>query len=179
MKNQPITVTPTIFSRLYSLLMCLLVSILIDSYVTTEKIDLENKVGYLKLKNRIIIKPEEINKFKSYCDLALMAIAFYIILDTKTKKYKFDNFSVDQEEGIISRKYGSIDMTHVTDFEISKNILQRTLGVATIKIISKDKTTPELNIRGISDGEAKVIFEFLRSNSTNSMVGEMIRRRSI
>ena len=174
---ETIEINPKIRSKIYVFLFCIGLSFFIDNKIPEKQINLTGNFSILKRKE-VILTTENIKTIKTYADSTLLLVALFSIIDVMTRKYKISNITFDQEEGIINKKYGSIDMTHILDFEIQENIFQRIIGVANIRILSRDKTTPQLTVKGISHSDARIAFEFLKVNTVGSMVGEMVRRRS-
>jgi uncharacterized membrane protein YdbT with pleckstrin-like domain len=126
----------------------------------------------------VILKAETVEGAKTILNFGLLLYCLYVVVEIKSKKYRINTQSLDQAEGVLSRSYNSIHMTHVLDFDLHESLWQRLLGLSTIKVVSKDKSTPELFMRNISHDAAVKAYDFLRVNSVNSMVGELVRRRT-
>lgn len=173
-----IELNPRLISKIYVFMICFILSLFIDNKIPEDQINLTGKIQILKSRP-VIITTDNIKTIKSYLDLALLVFCIYSAIEVKSKGYRINCITLDHDDGIFNTRKNSIEMTHIYDFQLTENIFQRLIGVATLRVISKDKTTPELFIRGISHHDAEEGFEFLRLNSINSMVGEMVRRRSL
>jgi len=68
------------------------------------------------------------------------------ILDAKTLKLKKGFFTVTEDDILLFR---------ILDLSIKRSLFQRIVGIGTMKVISSDKTNPELEIKNI-----KRIYEF-------------------
>jgi hypothetical protein len=80
--------------------------------------------------------------------LAILAQAIPIIF-TKSVRYRFSNYRIDYERGILSRRIDTLELWHVEDISFNQSLLNRMLGVGNIEVISHDDTTPKLMLRGL------------------------------
>lgn len=55
------------------------------------------------------------------------------------------------EKGILRRVTDRIELIDIDDITVEQSIIDRLVGVGTIKITSSDRTHPELVLRGIKD----------------------------
>ncbi|MEX2187189.1 MAG: PH domain-containing protein [Pirellulales bacterium] len=70
-------------------------------------------------------------------------------------RYRLTNQRFFHEKGILSRVTDRIEVIDMDDITYVQNVLDRMLGVGTIKITSSDRTDPELTLVGI-DGVKEV-----------------------
>jgi len=55
------------------------------------------------------------------------------------------------ESGVLRRVNNRIEVLDMDDITFEQSLLERLTGVGTIRIVSHDRTTPELSIRGIEN----------------------------
>jgi hypothetical protein len=67
----------------------------------------------------------------------------------RTTHYRVTNYRVDYEHGIFSKSIDTLELWHVEDIQLHQTLLERMLGVGTIRILSSDGTTPHLSISAI------------------------------
>jgi len=67
----------------------------------------------------------------------------------RTTHYRVTNYRVDYEHGIFSKSIDRLELWHVEDIQLHQTLLERILGVGTIRILSSDETTPNLSIDAI------------------------------
>lgn len=103
---------------------------------------------------------------------ALIAIGF--AFRTATTSIRLDPANIRIDEGIIIRKMESISLTAVKDHEITTNLLEQVLGICTLHVISNDKTSPVLKLRGLPKRIANDVYDHMRLNAANSVV-ELIK----
>ena len=79
---------------------------------------------------------------------------------SKTIKFRISNYRIDFERGIFTKRIDTLELWHVDDIRFYQSFIDRILNVGTIAIISGDRTTPEMPIRGIPN--PRPIFETLK-----------------
>ena len=100
------------------------------------------------------------------CGLLLMPlgvgflILLYLYIQIKTQRYKISNLLIEHETGFISRKHNSLDNWRIKDVQLNQNFFDRMFKTGTISIVSIDKLTPILLLKGLPD--AKSIYEKLK-----------------
>ena len=71
-----------------------------------------------------------------------------------TLKYKFDDEGVSMSWGILFRREIHLTYRRIQDIHLSRNIIQRWLGLATVGIqTASGSATPEMSIEGILEAE--------------------------
>ncbi|MCL4202205.1 MAG: PH domain-containing protein [Pirellulaceae bacterium] len=66
-------------------------------------------------------------------------------------KYHLTSQRFIHESGLLKRTTDRIEVIDIDDVAVEQGIIERMLGVGTIKIVSSDRTHPELWMRGIDD----------------------------
>ena len=68
---------------------------------------------------------------------------------TRTMKYEITDDQLIFEHGIFTTKREFIELYRIIDYEETRSFFQNFIGLKTIKVLSGDKTTPQLNIYGV------------------------------
>lgn len=93
--------------------------------------------------------PSYWNNFWWYvsCLLVLpIPFAIYYHLSTKYTKYILTNQRLRIETGIISREIEEIELYRIQDTAVDQNVIDRTIGIGTITILSSDERSPTLRL---------------------------------
>lgn len=94
--------------------------------------------------------------------LLLAAIIWLIpIIFTRTMRYRISNYRIDYERGILARRIDTMELWHVDDISFKQSLIDRMLNVGTIEIVSNDRSTPDLLIRGLPN--PRPLFDSLKS----------------
>ena len=80
--------------------------------------------------------------------LGLLALVLPYLL-VKRVRYRITNYRIDFERGLMSKSIDTLELWHVDDIKYHQSFFDRLFGVGTITIVSHDKTTPLLVIRGL------------------------------
>jgi uncharacterized membrane protein YdbT with pleckstrin-like domain len=64
-------------------------------------------------------------------------------------KYRLTNHRLFHEQGILRRVTDRIEIIDIDDVTFEQGIVERMLGVGTIRVTSSDRTSPELHMPGI------------------------------
>ena len=77
--------------------------------------------------------------------LLVIGILLWIIpyVLTKTIRYRISNYRIDFERGLISKDISTLELWHVEDLSFHQSILDRILGIGTIRVMSHDDTIPD------------------------------------
>ena len=89
----------------------------------------------------------------------IIVIAFPILM-LKTVTYRISNYRIDYERGVLSKNIDTLELWHVEDVRLHQSLLDRILGCGTITVVSKDETTPHLDLLGLPN--PRPIFENLK-----------------
>jgi membrane protein YdbS with pleckstrin-like domain len=99
-----------------------------------------------------------------WVDLLLIAtgvgMALMPALLVKRFRYRITNYRIDFEHGLLSKHIDTLELWHVDDLGLRQSLLDRILGVGTIKVISDDRTTPSLLLRSVRS--PRPLFEQLK-----------------
>jgi len=74
--------------------------------------------------------------------------------------YRVTTDRVEVERGFIAKRLDNLDMFRVQDVRLNIGILDRLVGIGNVNVISTDKTTPTMTIRGLPD--ARTVYERLK-----------------
>jgi putative membrane protein len=86
----------------------------------------------------------------------LFPIAFLpLLFKYETLKYRFDNEGVSMAWGILFRRETYLTYRRIQDIHVSRNIIQRWMGLATVSIqTASGSSTPEMAIEGVLEYDA-------------------------
>ncbi len=77
--------------------------------------------------------------------LAVLAFVVWMLyLSVKNSRCFIRPTRIDTEVGVLSKDINSIELFRITDMELKQSVLERILGIGTIRISSSDPKTPEL-----------------------------------
>src|SRR6185437_13360192 len=62
---------------------------------------------------------------------------------------RITNYRIDYERGLIGKDIDTLELWHVEDIHYHQTIGDRLLGIGTIRIISHDRTTPNLELHSL------------------------------
>jgi uncharacterized membrane protein YdbT with pleckstrin-like domain len=95
--------------------------------------------------------------------LVVVGLVWLGILHWKRKslRYKITERTIDYEAGIFSRRVETLQLWRVHDLDLRQSFMDRLLGVAEIRIFTKDTSDPELVLRGLP--ASREIFEALKN----------------
>lgn len=81
----------------------------------------------------------------------------------KALHYRITERTVDYESGLLSRRVETLQLWRVHDIEFRQTFTERMLGIATIVMLTKDKTDEKLELKGLPASRA--VFEKLKDAS--------------
>ncbi len=87
-------------------------------------------------------------------------ILLWLFLKIKTQTYRITNLLIEHETGLITRKHNSLDNWRIKDIQLNQNFFDRFYKTGTISVVSIDKLTPVLVLKGLPD--AKSVYENLK-----------------
>ena len=77
-----------------------------------------------------------------------------LLFKYETLKYRFDESGVSMSWGILFRKEIHLTYRRVQDIHLSRNVIQRWMGLATVAIqTASGSATPEISIEGILEAD--------------------------
>src|SRR5205085_10577069 len=80
--------------------------------------------------------------------IGALLIAFPVMM-LKTVTYRISNYRIDFERGVFAKNIDTLELWHVEDVRLHQSLMDRILNCGTITIISKDETTPRLDMHGL------------------------------
>lgn len=78
----------------------------------------------------------------------------------RTTRYRISNYRIDYERGLLSKTIDTTELWHVDDVNFHQSLLDRMFNVGDITVMSNDKTTPRLFLRGVPN--PRPLFESLK-----------------
>jgi uncharacterized membrane protein YdbT with pleckstrin-like domain len=80
-----------------------------------------------------------------------IAFALYLLYQRLSVDYQLTTQRLIQRTGILTRVTNRVEVIDVDDVQFTQNIVERFLGVGTIRILSSDLSDPKLVMIGIDD----------------------------
>lgn len=109
---------------------------------------------------------------------AISTVAFpFVILPLvfkyMTLRYRFDDEGVSMAWGVLFRKEVYLTYRRIQDIHVSRNIIQRWMGLATVAIqTASGNAKPEMEIEGILEADELRNFLYERMRGAKGMDGE-------
>jgi membrane protein YdbS with pleckstrin-like domain len=91
--------------------------------------------------------------------LGLLVIVLPVLF-TRTIRYRITSYRIDYERGLFSKQFDTLELWHVDDIRFRQSLSDRMLNVGTITVMSDDRSTPELQVKGIPS--AKTVYDALK-----------------
>ncbi len=114
-------------------------------------------------------RPSQINNLKTFllCGLFcwLVIPIFYAVwkfLEIRTVKYELTSERLRFSHGVVSRHLGELELYRVKDTAMSQTFFQRLFGLATIRVITSDATSPVVYLHSIPLSQATQLRETIR-----------------
>jgi len=108
--------------------------------------------------------------------LVVASLVLFVTVELKRRatKYRLTSRTIDVEEGVLSRRIETLQLWRVRDVTFEQSLTQRMLGVATVRVVAHDDTSPQLLLGGLQDGRR--VFEELKvavdqARQTRNVVG--------
>jgi membrane protein YdbS with pleckstrin-like domain len=94
--------------------------------------------------------------------LVLVGLIWMLILNAvrKSLRYKLTDRTIDYEKGVFSKQIETLQLWRVQDIDFRQSFFERLLGVASIYVFTKDRSDPELVLRGLP--ASREIFDKLK-----------------
>ncbi len=89
-----------------------------------------------------------------------VALFFFPALWVKRNRFKITNYRIDFEHGLITTNIDTLELWHVNDVRMRQGPMDKIFGVGSIHITSDDRSTPELELRSVSN--PRPLFENLK-----------------
>jgi membrane protein YdbS with pleckstrin-like domain len=94
--------------------------------------------------------------------LVLVGLVWLGVLQWKRKslRYKITERTIDYEAGMLTRRIETLQLWRVQDIDFRQSFIERMLGIAQIRVFTRDTTDPELVLRGLPG--SRELFEALK-----------------
>jgi len=84
-----------------------------------------------------------------------LVLALPLFFKYETLKYRFDDDGMSMSWGILFRREIYLTYRRIQDIHLTRNIIQRWLGLATVSIqTASGSSTPEMSVEGILEADA-------------------------
>lgn len=95
--------------------------------------------------------------------LVVASLALFVTVELKRRatKYRLTSRTLDVEEGVLSRRIETLQLWRVRDVTFEQSLTERMLGVASVRVVAHDDTSPQLMLAGLRDGRR--VFEEMKS----------------
>lgn len=94
------------------------------------------------------------------CIVLGLILPFTPMIFTRTVRYRITSYRIDYEHGIINKNIDTLELWHVDDISYQQSLADRLLNVGNIIVLSDDKSTPRLELKGLPN--ARPIFDSLK-----------------
>lgn len=94
------------------------------------------------------------------CIVLGLALPFSPMIFTRTVRYRITSYRIDFEHGIVNKNIDTMELWHVDDISYHQSLADRLLNVGNIIVLSDDKSTPRLELKGLPN--ARPIFDSLK-----------------
>jgi uncharacterized membrane protein YdbT with pleckstrin-like domain len=87
-------------------------------------------------------------------------MAWFFYMTTRNSRCIIRPIRIETEVGVLSKDLTSLDLFRITDLELKQGLIERILGIGTIRVTSNDPKTPELIIYQIP--KARAVYKYLQ-----------------
>jgi membrane protein YdbS with pleckstrin-like domain len=100
--------------------------------------------------------------FAGVLSLVLVGLIWMLTLELRRKgmRYKLTGRTIDLESGVFSKRIETVQLWRVQDIDFQQSFMDRIFGVANIHITTTDRSTPEIDLRGLP--ASRQVFEGLK-----------------
>ncbi|MBS0191913.1 MAG: PH domain-containing protein [Phycisphaerales bacterium] len=89
-------------------------------------------------------------------------VAIWKFIELRNTDYILTTQRIKIEQGVLSKQFDQVELYRVKDTVLTRTLLQRMLGLGSIKMITSDPSQPELVLPSISDSDR--VRELIRQN---------------
>lgn len=89
-------------------------------------------------------------------------IAIWKFIELRSTAFSLSTQRIKIETGVLSKQYDQVELYRVKDTILNRTLIQRMLGLGTIKMITSDPSQPELTFPSIPDADQ--VRELIRQN---------------
>jgi membrane protein YdbS with pleckstrin-like domain/predicted RNA-binding Zn-ribbon protein involved in translation (DUF1610 family) len=109
----------------------------------------------------------KINALNDYAAIGVPAtvvlmgfIMWFFYFSTRNSRCIIRPLRIETEVGILAKDLNSLEMFRITDIELKQGLIERLLGIGSVKITSNDQNTPELILYEIP--KARAVYRYLQ-----------------
>lgn len=81
-------------------------------------------------------------------------------LRRRATHYRITTRTIDVEQGVLSKRIDTLQLWRVRDVMFEQSLSERMLGIGRIRVITHDRSSPDLILQGLPD--ARALFEKLK-----------------
>lgn len=89
-------------------------------------------------------------------------IAIWKFIELRNTSFQLTTQRIKLESGVVSKQYDQVELYRVKDTVLTRTLIQRLLGLGTVKMVTSDQNQPELLFPSIADSER--VRELIRQN---------------
>lgn len=89
-------------------------------------------------------------------------IAIWKFIELRNFAFSLSTQRIKVESGVLSKQYDQVELYRVKDTILTRNLIQRMLGLGSLRMITSDPSQPELTFPSIRDSEN--VRELVRQN---------------
>jgi membrane protein YdbS with pleckstrin-like domain len=100
--------------------------------------------------------------FACILSLVVVGLVWVLVLELRRKgtRYKLTGRTIDFEAGVFSKRIETVQLWRVQDIDFQQSFFDRVFNIANIHITTTDRSTPELDLRGLP--ASREVFERLK-----------------
>lgn len=83
--------------------------------------------------------------------LLIVPIAFWKFLVIRSTKYTLTTQRLRLESGVLAKQLDEVELYRVKDTQLNQTIVDRTLGIGSVLVLSSDETMPHINLAKVPD----------------------------
>lgn len=115
--------------------------------------------------------------------LSLLPVGAFFVrgLSLRTTTYRITNERISVLKGILSRESDDLQLMRVADVQFRQNLLGRLLNVGDLRVLSTDKTVPDLVIAGVESPAAfkEMLWNLVRERRRNMIAMEQLNQLNL
>lgn len=96
----------------------------------------------------------------------LLCVACYI--DARYTKYHITTERIEVEKGWVSKRIDNLDLFRLKDVRLQIGVIDRLLGIGNVLVISTDKSSPVLALKGLDGFAARRLYEDLKKEAVRA-----------
>ena len=92
--------------------------------------------------------------------IVLIPYAFWRWLEIRCTRYTLTSQRLRYTHGVLNRRHDDMELYRVKDVTVKEPLIQRVVGLGTLRLVTSDATTPEMRLPAIK--EPLVVMEAIR-----------------